>query len=96
MIYVANITTNRKGKSAQFSTFDQGRLRDSVTRAVLAQNLPLGVAENFADRVVEKIDHWLHDKDEVTSSELRHQTALALATYDADTAFFYERENMLL
>ena len=75
--------------------FDSERLEHAVQRAVMSNQSPSGQAEDFASLVVAKINHWLSDKTEVTSRELRLQTAAALADYDPETAYLYENEKSL-
>jgi hypothetical protein len=81
------------GKTAE--NYSRERLSQAVQRAAAANQTPIGVAENSARRVVERIEHWLTDKTEITGRELRLQTAAVLADYDPDAADFYLTEKML-
>lgn len=75
--------------------FNSDRLERAVQRVAMSNQAPAGQAEDFASLVVAKINHWLSDKTEVTSRELRLQTAAALADYDPETAYLYENEKNL-
>lgn len=75
--------------------YDQERLNRAIKTAVTANRASVGQAEDFARRVVVKVETWLADKTEFTGRELRLQTAAALADYDADAAWFYENEKTM-
>lgn len=75
--------------------FDRERLVGNVKRAVMANRTPIGDAENCVRRVIEQIERWLDDKTEVTSHELRLQTAAALECYNTDAADYYLVERKL-
>lgn len=75
--------------------FDSARLEAAVKNAVTANRSSVGLAEDFASRVVGKIERWLEDKTEFTPNELRLKTAAALADYDPDAAYFYENEKRM-
>lgn len=75
--------------------YDAERLRAAVSRAAQANRVPAGDAEHLAQTVIAKLENWLNDKTEITSRELRLQTAAALANYDEDTAYLYENQNRL-
>ena len=75
--------------------FDRERLIGNVKRAVVANRTPIGDAENCVQRVIERVERWLADKTEVTSHELRLQTATALECYDTDAADYYLIEGKL-
>ncbi|MCL2280475.1 hypothetical protein FWC31_01145 [Candidatus Saccharibacteria bacterium] len=75
--------------------FDREQLVDAVKGAVVANRMPIGDAENCVQRVIEQVEHWLSDKTEVTSHELRLQAAAALSDYDADAADYYLVEKKL-
>ena len=75
--------------------YDHARLGLSVQAAARSNHVLAGDAENLAARVVAKIDRWLADKPEVTSRELRLQTAAAMGDFNADAAYFYRHANEL-
>ena len=76
--------------------YSRERLAQAVQRVVMANRTPIGDAEHFAGRVVERVEQWLTDKTEITSHELRLQTAGVLADYDAEAAYFYKHEKMII
>ncbi|MCL2451553.1 hypothetical protein FWD20_01600 [Candidatus Saccharibacteria bacterium] len=86
MINVVGKTTNE---------YDHERLSKAVKHAVCANRTPIGDAENCAQRVIERVEHWLADKTEVTGRELRLQSAAVLSDYNADAADYYLTEKML-
>ena len=75
--------------------FDRARLEAAVKNAVMANQGPVGIAEDFASRVVRKVESWLEDKTELTAHELRLQTSAAMEEYDPDAAYFYENEKRM-
>jgi hypothetical protein len=75
--------------------YDRTRLVKSVQKTAVANLTPIGQAEDFAHRVVEKVEKWLNEKTEITAAELRLQTANAMVEYDSETAYLYENENKL-
>jgi transcriptional regulator NrdR family protein len=81
------------GKTTE--NYDSKRLNKAVKHAAAANRTPHGDAENFASRVVERVEQWLADKTEITSRELRLQTAAILADYNFDAAEYYLNEKML-
>jgi hypothetical protein len=85
---------NVVGKTT-IDNYDGERLTQSVKRATTANRTPIGEAEDSARRVIARIEHWLTDKTEVTSRELRLQTAAVLADYNPDAADYYLTEKML-
>jgi len=76
-----------------YTEYDSERLKESIQQIAVANCTPIGTAENFALNVVQKIKQWIDDKAEITPTELRLQTAEALAKYDPDAAYLYENEN---
>jgi transcriptional regulator NrdR family protein len=86
MISVVNKTT---------SDYNRQRLGRAIKESLTANLTPVGVAENFAHHVVEKVEAWLQDKTEITAHELRLQAVEALANYDPETAGFYLTEKKL-
>lgn len=75
--------------------YDSDRLSSAVKSAVMANHSLSGQADDFAARVIHKVESWLGDKTEFTARELRLQTAAALADYDPDAAYFYENEKRM-
>ncbi|MCL2173873.1 hypothetical protein FWH58_01045 [Candidatus Saccharibacteria bacterium] len=85
--------TSIVGKIA--TDYDQERLARAVQRAAMANRTPIGDAKTEASQVIGRLERWLRDKTEITSHELRLQTATLLSDYDADAADYYLTENML-
>lgn len=85
--------THVVGKTTEY--YDKMRLERAVQRALTANRTLHGDAANCAGRVIAQIERWLGDKTEITSRELRLQTAVALSDYDPDTANYYLTEKML-
>lgn len=77
------------------TNYDKTRLNAAVAEIARSNRIRPGDADNLAARVMSKVESWLSDKNEITSYELRLQTALALADFDADAAYLYENENKL-
>lgn len=75
--------------------YSRDRHRAAVARTARANGTHPGDAENFAHNVVDKVESWLRDKEEITASELRAVTANVMAEYDEDTAYLYGSENRL-
>ena len=75
--------------------YSQDRLEQAIKKAVTANHSSIGQAEDFAGRVIAKIEDWIENKTEFTSRELRLQAAAALSDYDPDAAYFYENEKMI-
>jgi len=75
--------------------YDSERLLSAVERAIATDRVPIGDAKTLSNRVIKQIERWLTDKTEVTSQELRLQTAAVLDDYDADAAYLYENEKRL-
>ena len=75
--------------------YSSDRLASAVKNSVIANRSRVGQAEDFAARVVHRVESWLGDKTEFTAHELRLQTAVALADYDPDAAYFYENEKRM-
>lgn len=75
--------------------YDRDRHQAAVARTARANGAHSGDAENFARNVIDKIETWLRNKEEITASELRAATASAMAEYDEDTAYLYGSENRL-
>jgi len=75
--------------------YDREQLEKAIRRAVMANRTPIGDAEIRVQQVVERIEHWLADKTEVTDHELRLQTAVVLGDYDTDAADYYLTEEKL-
>lgn len=73
--------------------YDKNRLTRSVQKISLANQMPIGEAENFARQVVNRVESWISDKVEITPAELRTQTAVVMAEYDPEAAYLYENEN---
>jgi len=90
------IVTHHSQKDLAAEGYDQARLHATVVRSLVAQRSPLGQAESFAKLTVAKVEQWLRDKTEITSRELRTETARALAEFDADAAYFYQTENQII
>lgn len=75
--------------------YNKIRLEQAVKNAVTANRSTVGQADDFASRVLLKVEEWLQDKTEFTSHELRLKTAAALSDYDPEAAYFYENEKRM-
>ena len=67
----------------------------AVQRIARANGQPRGDAEHLARDVVGRFSAWLADKTEVTSAELRAETAAIMRDFDGEAAYAYANENKL-
>lgn len=70
--------------------FQREKLHTSVHRVCLSVHDFVGAADTTANRVCDHIDDWLHDKIEITSSDIRRVTAQALTAYNPHAAALYK------
>jgi predicted alpha/beta superfamily hydrolase len=75
--------------------YSSERHHAAVAKTARANGTPSGDAENFAKNVMNKIESWIRDKEEITAEELRAVTAGAMAQYDEDAAYLYGSENRM-
>lgn len=91
----ATYVVKRQGERPT-EAFMRSKLRASVLAACLSVRTPEGQAEATADAVCEIVIDWLHDKPEVTSSDLRRKAANILATFQPEAAHLYEHHKAVM
>ena len=69
--------------------YDRSKLYASIYAAALSVHEPVGVAELLAETVVQAFEHWLGNRHEVTSLDIRRVAAEALAQHNEDAAYIY-------
>ena len=75
--------------------YDPAHHTAAIERSARANGQPRGDAEHFAHDVMRRFSAWLADKTEVTSAELRAETAAIMRDFDGEAAYAYANENKL-
>lgn len=75
--------------------YDAIKLMRSVYAACLSVRTPAGEAELTAKRVAREVEHWIQKKPEVTSHDIRLQTAQYLHTYNPHAAYTYKHHGIV-
>ncbi len=77
------------GKNERIEKFDRNRLFNSIMKVCLTARRPDGQAETTANAVCDKVDEWLKQRPEVTTSDIRRITAKNLELFDPEAAYLY-------
>lgn len=86
---VATVVIKRRGNRPS-EAFERRKLHDSIVATCLSVRSHEGEAETTATSVCDSVVNWLTHKPEVTSDDLRHKAAAALATYHPEAAYLYK------
>ena len=76
----------RKGHSEEY---DSRKLYASIYTSALAQREPVRRAEALSEEVCARAEHWLQNKHEITSNDLRMKAAEFLHDLDKDVGHKY-------
>lgn len=76
--------------------FNREKLYASIYAACLSVHSPDGLAADAAAHVCDVILTWMHDKTEITSTELRHQATIALEAIHPDAAYLYKHHKQIM
>lgn len=71
------------------TAYEPQTLAESIHTACMKTLGFVGEAETTAVEVCKKVEHWLADKDEVTSDDIKRQAAAALRKYNPRAAYEY-------
>lgn len=85
----------RAGKR-QSEAFQEQKLRKSIVAACLSVRSPEGEAEKIASDVCQQVIHWLEEKPEVTSEDIRRKAGKALAILHPEAAYLYKHHQLVL
>lgn len=77
-------------------SFDRQKLHKSIVAVCLSVRTPRGQAETTAHSVCDEVVAWLHNKDEVTSQDIRVITAKRLKRFQPEAAYLYEQHNIII
>lgn len=72
--------------------FDRAKLHHSIASACQAVRSSVGQSERVARIVTDEVIDWLHDKPEVTSSDIRKIASQNLKRYNPDAAYLYTNQ----
>ncbi len=81
------------GVSEEFSS---PRLSSSIDHACRAVGLPDGVVYDTARRVSQATEHWLEQKAEVTTEDIRRFAARHLSIVSAEAGYLYQNEQTIM
>ncbi|PID31528.1 hypothetical protein CR983_00715 [Candidatus Saccharibacteria bacterium] len=76
--------------------FSRNKLHDSIAAACQSVNLPEGHAQDVAEHVCRDVEHWLHDKTEVTSADIRRVATDTLAIICPEAGYLYKHHQTIV
>lgn len=76
--------------------YDPNRLARSVLDTCRAVRVPDGEAEDLAARAVRHVNDWLSEKTEVTTMDIRQQTAGALDGFCPSAAQYFISQGQMI
>lgn len=85
-----------KHQTHESEAFDAVRLHGSILRACMAVRAFEGEAHEVAERVCKHVIHWLENKVEVSSEDIRRVSSQRLSLYHPEAAYMYEQEGFIL
>lgn len=84
---------SRKAKALKFS-------KEVVVRDVMfeakALNISVGAAEDFAEKVSEKVVKWAEHRASITEDDINAQIAKEINKYSKDLAFVYKNRGKII
>lgn len=93
-----NVPEKRVIKSSHATeSYQRHKLARSVHKACMDATGYIGEAELTAENVCREVEQWLERKYEVTTADIRRQTAQILKRYNPTAAYEYEptKENQI-
>ncbi len=85
----------RQGKRPT-EAFDPNKLHASIIATCLSVHAPEGQAEVTATKVRDAVTHWLKDKPEVTSDDIRRKATIVLEKYHPEAAHLYKHHHLVI
>ena len=85
----------RRGKRP-LEQFDPKKLHASVYATCLSVRSPEGHADDTARHVCNLVVSWADNKSEITSTDIRKQTAKALENIHPDAAYIYKHHKQMM
>lgn len=76
--------------------FYRDKLHDSIRAACLSVRSPIGEAEMIAKNVCDAVIHWLEEKSEVTSNDLRRKAVETLTIHHPEAAYLYQQHRLVI
>lgn len=92
----ANATVIKSGGRRPSEVFQRTKLHASVLAACLSVRSPEGEAEMTAGKVCDNVEHWLKEKPEITSNDLRRKAGEALEVHHPEAAFLYKHHRLVM
>lgn len=83
----------KHGGKRPSENFSRDKLHDSIVAACLSVRAPEGQAEATARAVCEAVIAWLHNRPEVTSTDIRTVATRYLKSHHPDAAYLYEQQH---
>lgn len=74
----------------QIEQFSQTKLEKSIVHTFKMLKTPDGLIEQFVDRTISEFKDWQKNKPEITSDDIRRQTARILKKIYPDAAYIFK------
>ena len=77
--------------SGSVQVFSANKLQNSIIASLHAVHKNAADTQEISVKVTQEVVNWLHNKQEVSSVDVRTAAAASLAKYDKDAAVVYKK-----